>query len=170
MRYTDRALLILNEAEARLRKLVSEAASTPSRAQSRGGTTAKTSKAVEHLSRKPSEPYPRFYKDGDRLVRVAWSKREKAEYEHKAPYRVLSALGAAVVEAGVDGRVFPMEELLPIRTEDGSEVPSYQAYVALALLKQVGLIDQHGRQGYSIPRPKDLLTAVEAVWRNLPAE
>jgi hypothetical protein len=36
------------------------------------------------------------------------------------------------------------------------------------LLKQVGLIEQHGRQGYSIPRLPELSGAVEALWRNLP--
>jgi len=112
--------------------------------------------------------YPRFFRQGDRLIRVAWSKREKKEYEHKAPVTVLKALTIAMADRGADGRVFSTDELLPIRDNDGAEVPAYQAYAGLALLKQVGLIEQHGRQGYSIPRLPQLSGAVEAVLRNLP--
>ena len=112
--------------------------------------------------------YPRFFRQGDRLVRVAWSKREKKEYEHKAPITVLKALTVAMTDTGADGRVFSTDELLPIRDHDGAEVPAYQAYAGLALLKQVGLIEQHGRQGYSIPRLRELNGAVEALLRNLP--
>ena len=112
--------------------------------------------------------YPRFFRQGDRLIRVAWSKRDKKEYEHKAPMTVLKALTVAMADRGADGRVFSTDELLPIRDGDGAEVPAYQAYAGLALLKQVGLIEQHGRQGYSIPRLPDLSGAVEALLRNLP--
>ena len=112
--------------------------------------------------------YPRFFRQGDRLIRVAWSRRDKKEYEHKAPMTVLKALTVAIVGKGADGRVFSTDELLPIRDDDGAEVPAYQAYAGLALLKQVGLIEQHGRQGYSIPRLPELSGAVEALLRNLP--
>jgi hypothetical protein len=112
--------------------------------------------------------YPRFFRQGDRVVRVAWSKREKKEYEHKAPAGVLRALTSSIAKKGADGRVFSMEELLPIRDSEGGEVPAYQAYAGLALLRHVGLIEPHGRQGYSTERPAELWSAVEAVIRNLP--
>lgn len=115
-----------------------------------------------------SDGYPRFFRQGDRLIRVAWSKREKKEYEHKAPIAVLKALTVAMAGKGADGRVFSTEELLPIHDDDGGEVPAYQTYAGLALLKQVGLIEQHGRQGYSIPRLPQLRGAVDALLRNLP--
>jgi len=114
------------------------------------------------------DEYPRFYRQDDRLVRVAWSKREKKEYEHKAPHVVLRSLAAAMLEKGAGGRVFSTEEVLPIYDDEGTLIPSYQAYVGIALLKQTGLLDQHGRQGYSVPQPKELEKAVDAVWRNLP--
>ncbi len=38
------------------------------------------------------------------------------------------------------------------------------------LLKQMALIDQHGRQGYSIPRLAQFKEAVEAVWQKLPKQ
>jgi hypothetical protein len=99
---------------------------------------------------------------------VSWSKSERKEYEHKAPFTVVKTLADLIVEKGADGRVFTTDELTPMRDGDGADVPSYQVYAGLSLLRQVGLIDQHGRQGYSVPRLSELKTAVEAVWQNLP--
>lgn len=115
--------------------------------------------------------YPRFFRSRDQLVRVAWSKREKKEYQHKASHGALLALVAALIEAGKDGRVFTTDQILPVRDPtDGSEIPNYQSYVCIAWLKQTGLIDQHGRQGYSVPRLAELRDAVEAIWRSLPTK
>jgi hypothetical protein len=73
-----------------------------------------------------------------------------------------------MLERGADGRIFSTDELLPLCDNGGADVPSYQVYAGIALFKQTGLIDQHGRRGYSIPRPKELKDAVEAVLQNLP--
>jgi hypothetical protein len=113
--------------------------------------------------------YPRFFRRGAQLVRIAWSKREKKEYQHKAPYIAIKVLADAIASAGKDGHLFKTEEVLPIRdANDGSEIPNYQAYVCIAWLKHTGLIDQHGRQGYSVPRLEEFLTTVESTWRSLP--
>ena len=65
--------------------------------------------------------------------------------------------------------MFCTDEFLPIHeVSDGSQVPNYQAYVGISLLKQTGLIDQHGRQGYSIPRITEFKNAVEAIWETIP--
>lgn len=113
--------------------------------------------------------YPRFFRHGDQLIRVAWSKREKKEYQHKAPHHVLAALATALVSAGKEGRVFATEQVLPISDpEDGREIPNYQAYVGIAWFKHAGLIEQHGRQGYSVPQPNEMQGAVESIWQSLP--
>jgi hypothetical protein len=93
--------------------------------------------------------------------------KRKGEYQHKAPYSVLLALADAMVESGRDGRIFSTEDLLPIQA-DGASVPAYQAYLGIALFKHGGLIDQHGRQGYSIPQPSKFKDAVIKVWGTLP--
>lgn len=122
-------------------------------------------------SRHYQESYPRFSRQGDQLIRVAWSKREKKEYRHKASHATLKALVTAMSEKGADGRVFSTDEVLPVHdSTDGSKVPDYQAYVVISLLKQTGLIDLHGRQGYSIPRIAQFKEDVEAVWKKLLAE
>lgn len=122
----------------------------------------------QHATRPSTSTYPRFFRQGERLVRVAWSKRERKEYEHKLSVAALKALIASIATRGADGRVFSMDDLLPIRDPEGIEVPTYQAYAGLALLKHVGLVEQHGRQGYSTTRPTAIGSAVDAVLRNLP--
>lgn len=123
---------------------------------------------VQRTTPRSGEQYPRFFRDGDRLVRVAWSKSENQEYEHKAHLAVFRALTTALAEKGEDGRVFSTDELLPVRDSDGSAFPSYQVYVWIGLLRQAGLIEQHGRRGYSMLHPSDFGAAAEAVWHNLP--
>jgi hypothetical protein len=119
-------------------------------------------------SKHAREAYPRFFRQGDQVIRIAWSKREKKEYRHKAPHGALRALAKAMAEKGAEGRVISTDQFLPIRDVGGVEVPNYQAYVGISLLKQTGLIDQHGRQGYSIPRIAEFKDAVESVLKKLP--
>lgn len=110
--------------------------------------------------------YPRFYRHEDAVVRIALSKR-KGEYQHKAPYAVLVALADAMVQSGRDGRIFSTDDFLPLKVGD-EEVPQYQVYLGIALFKQSRLIDQHGRQGYSIPRLAEFKDAITAIWKKLP--
>ena len=129
-------------------------------------------RAVRHpkrtQGRRGESEYPRFFRRDEELVRVAWSKRDKREYQHKAPYSTLQAIVATIGRLGKDGRVFSTDQILPLRDTEGSDLPNYQAYVGIALLKKVGLIDQHGRQGYSVPQLADFENAVSLVWKNLP--
>lgn len=150
-----------------------EASAKPSTVQRVAATAAKP-KGVTRRTTPQTEDrkeYPRFFRYGEQLIRVAWSKREKKEYQHKAPHSALQALATALAEAGKDGRVFSTDQVLPIRDPaDGSEIPNYQSYVCIAWLKQTGLVDQHGRQGYSVPRLAEFKDAVESIWRTLPKQ
>ena len=195
-----RAAGVLQQAEATLRGLVSDAAASGDYAsvvqiaawartvselvQAAPGQPAKSSAPTPRLQHKSGkgvpaprrtprpavDEYPKFLRQGDQLIRIAWSKKEKKEYQHKMPLPVLRSLTKAMANIGADGRVFSTDQFLPIRDDDDEEVPSYQAYVGIALLKQTGLIDQHGRQGYSIPRLAEFKEAVEAIWQKLPKQ
>lgn len=128
-------------------------------------SSASQMKIATHAARRPA--YPRFYRRGDQLIRVAYSRRGKKEYSHKAPRTVLELMAAAMSELGKDGRVLTTDQLLPMATSDGNAVPDYQSYVCIAFLKEAGLIDQHGRQGYSIPRLAQFKESVISSWHNL---
>lgn len=134
-----------------------------------GGSRLKTPASKrDGVQANSQDDYPRFLRRGDRLIRVSWSKREKKEYQHKAPHAVLQSLVDAMLKFGADGCVFSTDDFLPLHDADGVAVPAYQAYVGISLLKHFGLIDQQGRQGYSIPRLSEFEGAVDAVWKNLP--
>jgi hypothetical protein len=148
----------------KLSKPTAERPPTPAKAKLKASGTRKPP-----MVRKQSD-YPRFLQNGHELIRLAWSKREKREYRHKAPYSVVQAVARVMQEKGVEGRVFSTDDLLPLRDGDAADIPNYQAYVAIALFKHAGLIDQHGREGYSIRQPRDFANAVEAVWKNLPKQ
>jgi hypothetical protein len=119
-------------------------------------------------SRNKLGQYPKFVREGDSLIKIGWSKSEKAEYEHKSPKRLLTALCQVLTNAR--GKRITMDKVLPLKDPlNGSGFSDYQAYVCLAWLKSAGLVIQHGRQGYSLPKGTDLVKTVETQWANLPS-
>ena len=197
MNTLGRASNLLQETEAKLRGFLSEAATSGDYASvvqiaswartlsellnqksiERATSAAPILRAVQNgakerknvsLPKRTRRNYPLFFRQDDQVVRIAWSKSEKKEYRHKAAYGILKVLAKAMAEKGADGRVFATDQFLPIRDSENDEVPNYQAYLGISLFKQTGLIDQHGRQGYSIPRLADFKDSIEAVWKKLP--
>ncbi len=129
------------------------------------------SSTTRHSKRLPAKgEYPKFCRRGDQLVKIGWSKREKAEYEHKAPHQTVDVLTTAIARRSDNGKLFTVEDLLPLKNPvDGTEIPSYQAYVALAWFRRLGLVKQHGRRGYSVKGPSRVGEAIVASWEQLPA-
>ena len=113
--------------------------------------------------------YPQFHRSGDRLVKVGWSRSKQATYQHRCPTSVAFALADALATGFGEGRPFKMDQVFPLRDETGREMPSYQIYLALALLRARGLVTSKGRQGFAVVEP-DLRSAVEAVINDLDAE
>lgn len=134
---------------------------------SSGPPSARKRRTKSHRKPKKAD-YPKFARRGDQLIKIGWSKKEKKEYKHKAPRRVVACLVRTLAERGKDGRIVQMGDVLPMQERDGTEIPTYQSYLALAWLRKTGLIDQHGREGYSISEPDELDQAVDASWQTLP--
>ena len=131
--------------------------------------------AVSATSRSPVKgrakkaEYPKFLREGNSLVKLGWSPSEKSEYEHKSPREVLSLLISAVSKVGTNGRRFSMDKILPlVNPADNGRVPDYQAYLCLAWLKALGLLTQHGRQGYSLTTRAPIEPIIETHWAALP--
>lgn len=139
--------------------------STPAETESRRliRTASKRGK-----SNKP-EGYPKFFRSDDELVKIGWSKREREEYQHKAPYKVLNLLVRKLATVGAGGMMFAADDVLPLTTDHGTEVPNYQSYLCLAWLRSEGLIESHGRQGYTISNSQNLPKGVEERWHALEA-
>ena len=125
---------------------------------------------VPAKGKKPAagEP-PQFFRRGDDLVKVGWSKDGQRKYQHRAPRAVVTATAAAVRRVGAGGAAFTGDSLMPVRNPaDGSGLPEYQVYVALAWLKQLGLVAAIGqRGGYTLQAEKGMDAALSAAWPKL---
>lgn len=109
--------------------------------------------------------YPRFFRQGESLVKVGWSKKSREEYEHKAPKTAVFAVASALHRAGGAGRRITMDNVIPVHDETlNSSVPDYQVYVALAWLRDLRLVVQHGRQGYTLAANGNLQQSVGTSW------
>lgn len=97
------------------------------------------------------DSYPQYFRDGGRLVKRAWSKKERQPYEHKAPQEVIEALLKSIRKARGDQKPFEAADIMPLNRDDGEEYPSYQSYLALGWLRHVGAIAK-GRQGYLLKK------------------
>ena len=104
-------------------------------------------------------------------MKIGWSKIQKSEYEHKAPFTVIHDLTAAILHTASKTRRFVMDTILPLKSSvDGQEVPSYQTYACLARLRREGLIIQHGRQGYSIKPKAEINAIIQKLFKQLPEQ
>lgn len=112
--------------------------------------------------------YPLFFKSGDILVKVGWSKRHKAEYEHRAPLSAVMALVDVLEKRATHTAQFSTENVFPLYDSKRNDIPGYQGYVALAWLLQIGAIRKEGRQGYQIGLRRPLRELVAEQWRSIP--
>jgi hypothetical protein len=101
-------------------------------------------------------------------VKVAWSKKDRAEYEHRAPRRIVSVLLDAIRHKKGEGAVFESQDILPLM-DAGREVPSYQAYLAMAWLREEGIIAKNGRNGYILKPSTATMERIDELWRTLPS-
>lgn len=189
----SRAVELLKQCEAELRKLAADALVEGDDSNSeRIADWARTLKAMaagsngtpvtglpvlvpsgSNLRRRPRpspDEYPKFFRRGDELVKVGWSRTERKEYYHRAPRAAIDALVAVVQQIGARGKIFTSDDFLPLKdSADGSDFPAYQPYVAMAWLKQLGLVHQHGRRGgYSLVRDRATESTVGDAWADLP--
>ncbi len=114
--------------------------------------------------------FPRFEREGDKLVKIAWSKKDRAEYEHKAPRRVVNLLLDSIRTRKGEGAQFLAPDVLPLK--DGKakqEIPSYQSYLALAWLRQEGVITKYGRDGYALKPTAASAEHIAELWDALPS-
>lgn len=138
-------------------------------APTRRGASARAASTLRSRRTPLKGEYPKFFRQGDHLVKVSWSKKERGEYQHKAARRVVELLAAAIAKRAANGRQFTSDDIFPLKdSQDGSEVPSYQAYAALAWFKTSGLVRPHGRRGYTAKNQGASPGILSSAWERLP--
>lgn len=106
------------------------------------------------LRRRQANEYPRFERHADRLIKLGWSKKDRSIYEHRVPFAAIRPIIEKLVSSFGKGGFLRMEAVLPIVLEDRTEVPSYQAYLVLAWLRELGVVQRHGNDGYKLLRKR----------------
>jgi hypothetical protein len=139
----------------------------------RGPRPVRKQRAKARKKRKAS-PYPKFFREGNALLKLGWSRKSKAEYEHRAPCEAVLAVAERVAEVASRGAAvttsrFTVEDLGEVRAAQGDEpISSCQVYLCIAWFRRAGLVVQHGRRGYSLPvAPARLPARVKSAWREL---
>ncbi len=130
-------------------------------------TTKKKVKRTGRTQKKGT--YPKFFRDGDYLVKVSWSKKQRKEYQHKAPRRVAELLASAISARVANGRMFTTEDIFPLHDPDTGDVPSSQAYAVLAWFRLCGIVQPHGRKGYTAGNGGRLPELFTTAWQSLPS-
>ena len=119
--------------------------------------------------KKKKNEYPRFERDGERLIKVGWSKKNKEAYEHRAPRGAVIAFARHLASQVEPGQVFTMDDLFPVPdVVTGDEVPAYQAYLTLAWLRNADAIEKKGRDGYVLRMDSIADGGLDQLWDHLP--
>jgi hypothetical protein len=92
--------------------------------------------------------YPKYAREGTALIRASWSKTKKAEYRQRCPNEVIEQL-QGVLSSLTASATFRIEDHLPLAGATG-DYPNYQVYIAMAWLKDAGLVIQRQRGVYAV--------------------
>ena len=113
--------------------------------------------------------YPKFLREGNALLKLGWSRKRKAEYEHRAPREAVLAVAARVAEVVSTRSRFTVDDLGDVRIAQGEEpISSCQVYLWIAWFRRTGLVLQHGRRGYTLPIAATKFPAkVKSAWGEL---
>lgn len=111
--------------------------------------------------------FPRFHRDGDKIVKIGWSKKSKSEYEHRAPRSVADALLSSIRSKFRDGQQFAATDVIPLKSDEES-IPDYQTYLALKWFHVEGVVTKHGRDRYAVEPGRVGPEGLEPIWSRLP--
>ena len=118
---------------------------------------------VTKPSRKRKEDYPKFVMRSDCLLKIGLSRNKRTEYEHEVPKAEFDKIVARLVSLAPTGNEVTVEEI-----QGGLDCPSYQTYVVIAVLLQMGLLTSPWRGAYKIRNARRFANDANGVWSRLP--
>ncbi len=122
-------------------------------------------------NRESKKDYPKFLRRNNSLFKIGWSKKKKQEYEHKVPREAYDQTVELLNEiAGADNKIITVEQFLEyLNSRTQIEIPVYQVYVTIALLRQHGLVEKCGREGYRVIDHNNLIELSRQIWDKIEA-
>jgi len=126
-------------------------ARAPAGKSSASGSQHATRSNDKAKSKPTTSEYPKFAIRDNEIIRIGWSKTDKATYEHRATRKRVECVCDAILRLAKTSNLVSTDELLPVIDPlNGTEVPAYQVYVCLGWLKNKHAIKAVGRQGYDV--------------------
>lgn len=157
----------LAEAAQQLRRLAEAPADLGphSRPAEEAKPTNSNKRSASSIKQTKGTGFPKFEVDGDRLVKIGWSKRERSEYQHKTSRE---AALCTFLQLGKEATTEPfrMEDQLPVLMADGTAVPTYQSYLVLAWLRQLGWVEKVGKDSYRWAEIEVDETSFKSAWES----
>lgn len=123
---------------------------------------ASQGKANVKPSKKKKEDYPKFSIRNDALVKIGLGRDKRTEYEQTVPKSEYEKIVARLASMTTSHEEFIAEDV-----QEGLEMPMYQTYTVISVLRQVGLLDLLRRGLYSFHSPKTFSADVKAVWSQI---
>lgn len=130
-------------------------------------SSAKAPSTLPDAGDETTAGYPKFERENDQLVKLGLSKSDNSIYEHKCPRRTVDLLVDAIRRSATKKGEFRTDRILPLTDDTGAEIPAYQAYLSLAWLRQIGVVNRVARQRYSLAPNVDISSTIEASWNAL---
>lgn len=140
-------------------------ASRSAKSQIEGASKVEAVDVRKSLTVKTSAVFPRFEIDGNRLVKLGWSSRDKRVYEHRVEKEVVNAICDQLIQKAGARKPFKMETFFPMHLADDSEIPSYKAYLVLKWLQHFNIIERKGKDGYIFLDKNFATDVVDDLWK-----
>ncbi|MCC6824511.1 MAG: hypothetical protein IT172_02060 [Acidobacteria bacterium] len=105
--------------------------------------------------------YPKFSIRGDTLVKIGLGRDLRSEYEH---FVSRGAFETVLRRLDVFTKV---DEFVADEVQEELDLPTYQTYIVLAVLKELGLVDSPRRGVYSLRGRENTLLSVDRIWNQL---
>jgi hypothetical protein len=113
--------------------------------------------------KKRKEDYPRYMIRSGCLVKVGLSRDKRTEYEHEVPKSEFDK-----VVARLSALAAPNKEITVEQVQADLDCPSYQTYIVVAVLLQMGVLNSPWRGTYKFAAADKFAADAAAVWNRLP--
>ena len=168
--------LLTNQVGSLLSSSANSSGATDGRSRNSGtpsGDKARQPRSARKRVSSRAADYPLFYRQGDSLVKVGWSRSTKSEYTHRVSKPGIDTLVKFLASRRSNQFPISVDTMVDaLKNDEQSRILGYQVYVAVAWLKEEGWLAANGRHGYTLRRAKGIPpeTIVEQMWANLPTD
>lgn len=137
----------------------SELPKSPVVGQRRSRTTAHTDDAP--LKKKKTD-YPKYLISDDCLVKIGLQRDRRTEYQHIVQKAAFDKIASVITN-----RLTRAKDFTPESIQTDLNLPAYQTYVVLAMLRHTGLLKIPRRGLYTATGARDFASAASEIWSKL---